>query len=607
MRRFHCHLATLPVRLVVLGALMLAVLSACAAPPPGAGPVRVPPAERHASPKAAAARTPITKNIASGVQTTVRASGAKSSAPALAKKAPAGTTLAAFTTDLFSGSGVCASCHLNLKDQSGADVSMPTMWRSTMMANAGRDPIWQAKVSSEVKRAPALKEVIEKKCTTCHMPIAETQIVADGGEVAALGNGFYNKANPLHEAAVEGISCTLCHQVQDKDFGKMEGFSGGYKVDAEAQRPERAIYGPFENPVGEVMQASTGFAPEYGEHMGTAEHCATCHNLYTPYIDAEGNVLGEFPEQTPFTEWQYSTFGKSGQSCQGCHMPQAQGGVRISITPTDLPERQPFYQHFFVGGNAYMLRILRDWGGSLGVTANKEHFDATLERVGEQLGERSATLALNDLRLSGDKLSATFEIVTLTGHKFPTSFPSRRAWLHVTVTDATGQVVFESGKHIADGSIVGNAADEDAAAYEPHYDLITAADEVQIYEPVMGDNEGKVTYQLLRGAQYLKDNRLLPAGADKATLPKDIAVYGEAAQDRTFVGGRDEVKYEVDVKGATGPFTVNAELLYEPLSFRFIQDLLADDTPEVKTFATVQKDADASAVVVATIEPAKTR
>lgn len=602
MRGSQTHRA---LRRLILLFVAAALLAACAAPPQAAAPN--PPAAPSQKSESAAAKSPITKDISTGVQTTGKAPGAKTSAPALVKKAPEGTALATFTTEHFAGSGLCASCHLNLKDQSGADVSMPTMWRSTMMANAGRDPVWQAKVSSEVKRAPALQEVIEKKCATCHMPIAETQTVADGGKVAALGNGFYNPANPLHEAAVEGVSCTLCHQVQDKDLGTMESFSGGYTVDAETARPDRVIYGPFENPVGELMQASVGFKPEFGSHVGTAEHCATCHNLSTPYVDDAGNVLGEFPEQTPYTEWQHSTFGKSNQSCQGCHMPQAQGGVRISITPPDLPERQPFYQHYFVGGNAYMLRILREWGGSLGVTADTAHFDATLARVAAQVGERSANLTLNDLNLSGDKLSATFEVDALTGHKFPASFPSRRAWLHVTVTDAAGKVVFESGKHNPDGSITGNAADEDATAYEPHYDVVTQADQVQIYEPIMGDHKGAVTYQLLRGAQYLKDNRLLPAGADKATLPKDIAVYGEAAQDRNFVGGRDEVTYEMDVKGATGPFTVNAELLYEPLSFRFIQDLLADDTPEVKTFAAMQGDADASALVVAKIEPAKTR
>ncbi|MCU0509917.1 MAG: cytochrome c family protein [Anaerolineae bacterium] len=584
--------------------LITLVLCAACAAPPQAGPVSEAETQKSERP---AEKATITKDIATGVKTTAKAGAAQADSVSLVKKPPEGTSLQTFTTADFAGSGVCASCHLNLKDQSGADVSMPTMWRSTMMANAGRDPIWQAKVSSEVKRAPALREVIEKKCTTCHMPIAETQVVAEGGKVVALGNGFYNTAHPLHDAAVEGVSCTLCHQVQGANFGTMESFSGGYKVDTSTEPPDRVIFGPFENPVGEVMQASTGFKPEFGSHMETAEHCATCHNLYTPYIDAEGNVLGEFPEQTPYTEWQYSTFGKSNQSCQGCHMPQAQGGVRIAITPPDLPERQPFYQHFFVGGNAYMLRILREWGGTLGVTADTEHFDATLERVGVQVGERSATLGLSGLDLTGDTLTAKFEVDVLTGHKFPASFPSRRAWLHVTVTDAAGKVVFESGKHNADGSIEGNAADEDAAAYEPHYDVITAADQVQIYEPIMGDNEGAVTYQLLRAAQYLKDNRLLPQGSDKATLPKDIAVYGEAADDRNFAGGRDEVTYEIDVKDAVGPFTVSAELLYEPLSFRFMQDLLADDTPEVKKFAALQKDADASALVVAATEPATTR
>ena len=89
-----------------------------------------------------------------------------------------------------------------------------------------------------------------------------------------------------------------------------------------------------------------------------------------------------------------------------------------------------------------------------------------------------------------------------------------------------------------DGSIQGNAADADPAAYEPHYDVITAADQVQIYEPIMGDTEGKVTYTLLRAATYLKDNRLLPGGADKAKLPPEIAVQGRGGRRRQLRGRR---------------------------------------------------------------------
>ena len=99
----------------------------------------------------------------------------------------------------------------------------------------------------------------------------------------------------------------------------------------------------------------------------------------------------------------------------------------------------------------------------------------------------------------------------------------------------------------------------------------------------MGDHEGQVTYTLLRAAQYLKDNRVLPAGAT-SNLPADIAVYGEAAGDANFSGGSDLVTYRLEVRDATGPFTVSAELLYEPLSYRFVADMLADGTELTERF-----------------------
>jgi hypothetical protein len=341
--------------------------------------------------------------------------------------------------------------------------------------------------------------------------------------------------------------------------------------------------------------------------MATAEECATCHNLYTPYVDAQGNVLGEFPEQTPYTEWQNSSFSASTTSCQSCHMPQAQGGVVISLVPGNLAPRRPFYQHFFVGGNAFMLQILADWGGELEVTADPAHFATTQARVADQIGKRAASLTLKSLDLKEDTLSAQLQVAPLTGHKFPTSFPSRRAWLHVTVTDAAGKAIFESGQRNPDGTIAGNAADTDATAFEPHYDVITQSDQVQIYEPIMGDNEGQVTYTLLRGAQYLKDNRLLPIGTDKVKLPADIAIYGEAVGDSNFVGGGDQITYQVDVQGATGPFTVSAELLYEPLSYQFVQDLLVDKTPLTERFGGYYGESDTAPLRVAAIDPVKTK
>ena len=345
----------------------------------------------------------------------------------------------------------------------------------------------------------------------------------------------------------------------------------------------------------------TGYLPVYGAHTEAAELCATCHNLYTPYVDAEGNVLGEFPEQTPYTEWENSGFGGS-VPCQGCHMPKAAGGVVISPMPGGLPLREPFFEHWFVGGNALMLQILADWGGELEVTADAAHFDATLARVVDQIGGRTAKLTVESLILDDGMLTASLKVATLAGHKFPTGFPSRRAWLHVTVTDGAGEAIWESGARNADGSISGNSADADPTAFEPHYDVITQPDQVQIYEPIMGDHEGQVTYTLLRAAQYLKDNRVLPAGADKAALPPDVAVYGEATGDANFTAGSDVVTYRVEVGETTGPYTVSAELLYEPLSYAFVMDMLVDGTELTERFGGYYREADGSPLVVAAVE-----
>jgi hypothetical protein len=350
------------------------------------------------------------------------------------------------------------------------------------------------------------------------------------------------------------------------------------------------------------MQMHSGYIPAFGEHMLSAEHCATCHNLYTPFVDSEGTILGEFPEQTPYTEWQHSEFGRQTQSCQSCHMPLADGAVKISQMPGRLAAREPFFQHYFVGGNTFMLEILANWGGDLEVSASQEEFRETIARAEEQLGKHTAELSVSDLSLTDDILSAEVEVRVSTGHKFPTSIPTRRAWLHVVVRDSSNQVIFESGKQKPDGSIQGNAADSDPLAYEPHYDVITQPDQVQIYEGIMQNSDGEVTYTLLRAGSYAKDNRLLPVGADKENLPADIAVYGLAAQDANFVGGSDLVRYQVETSGHEGPFTISVELLYETLSYRFVQDLLQDKTELTERFGAYWNSSDKTASIIDSLE-----
>ncbi|MFA5450826.1 MAG: multiheme c-type cytochrome [Dehalococcoidales bacterium] len=182
----------------------------------------------------------------------------------------AGLSLVEFSTEDFAGSGNCAVCHIDLEDQIGNYVSIGTHWRSTMMANAAKDPFWQAKVASEVARNPHLKEVIEEKCASCHMPMAYTQAEVRDGSAMIFDTGLANTSNPLNPAAMDGVSCTLCHQIVDPVLGK-------YTVDTSTEPPDRLIYGPYKDPEQSLMISTSQFTPVYGEYITNSVLCGTCH------------------------------------------------------------------------------------------------------------------------------------------------------------------------------------------------------------------------------------------------------------------------------------------------------------------------------------------
>jgi hypothetical protein len=453
----------------------------------------------------------------------------------------------------------CMACHERVTTAAGEDVSFGSLWRASIMANSSRDPYWQASVRRElIDHAPAQAD-IEDECSRCHMPMANERDRAAGGK----GRVFANLGDPL---AIDGVACSLCHQISRARLGQPTSFTGGFSIEAKGWP---TMYGPFDVEATQtsVMRSALGVVPVRGDHIRSSELCATCHTLYTTALDAASRRIGHFPEQVPYLEWLQSDY-RATRSCQDCHMPEVAGPQPISSV---APEpRDHLSRHDFRGANFFMLGMLDRQRNDLAVTAppaTLAHARTTTEQF---LARESARIEVT-ARRDGTAVIADVGIENLTGHKLPTAYPSRRAWLHVVVRDGGGRVVFESGRLRRDGSIEGNDNDEDARTFERHHTEIRSPEDVQIYEPILGTPAGEVTTGLLSTSRYLKDNRLLPRGFDKARAQPDTAVRGEAATDPDFLGGGDRVRYVVTV--GPGPVTIDAELLYQPIGFRWAHNL----------------------------------
>ncbi len=332
---------------------------------------------------------------------------------------------------IFSGSGNCADCHTGNGDVlslNGVDISPPTYWRSTMMANSSKDPLWRAMVSEEVNEFPALKDTIETLCTKCHAPMGYTEAVYEG-------HSFYSiaelRADPL---ANDGVSCSVCHQINPVNFGMQSSYSGNYVI-----TDDSLIYGPYQYPDTFFMQQFIGYTPTYEPRSKTSAMCATCHTLFTPTLDDLGNIVGDFPEQTPYLEWKNSIYPVQQINCQDCHSPKIFDPIDIATIPeSDTTHRTPFWKETFAGGNTLILRMLRDYPDTLQVTAETSHFDTTLSIAEKNLKDLSLNLYLDAVQ-ENDSLTVNVKIQNITGHKLPTGIPLRRMWIHLKAEDADNQ------------------------------------------------------------------------------------------------------------------------------------------------------------------------
>jgi hypothetical protein len=468
------------------------------------------------------------------------------------------------------------------------------------MANAARDPYWQASVRREaLEHAPAAA-AIESECATCHMPLQHAADKAAAHETPVFSRLPLLPAHEQDVAAADGVTCSVCHQAEPTGLGTPASYNGNLVI-AASGAATRPLFGPLpaEPRIVAIHKATSGLDLAESPHLRESGLCGSCHTLSTTTLDAAGKPVGSFPEQMPYLEWLASDFHDK-QTCQSCHMPAVDEPAPIATLGS--PARQGTRRHSFPGANFLLANLLDAHRDDLGTVATSAELSAAADEARTYLTSQAARISVSAPAVATGKLTFAVTVQNLAGHKLPTAFPSRRAWLHVIVADAAGRVVFESGHLNPDGSITGNLNDADPARFSPHYTSITAASQVQIFEPILGDAQGHVTTALLTATHYLKDNRILPAGFDKKTAPSEIAVQGAAAADPAFTAGSATTRYAIPLSAA-GQLHVTVELLYQPIGYRWAHNFDSIQAPEPQRFAGYYKAAaDHSAHILARAE-----
>ncbi|HNR56388.1 MAG TPA: multiheme c-type cytochrome [Flavobacteriales bacterium] len=508
-------------------------------------------------------------------------------------------TLPVLQSDHFWTSGRCAGCHgrdllglASIDPTTGNDVNVVDDWRSSLMANSARDPFFRAKLDHEVLVNPGHSDALSNKCLSCHAPLAMHEERISGRPPFTLA------MLDTSVLASDGVSCLACHMQRPGPTGHF--YSGDLHFDS------ARVYGPYFddqiNPA--IMQFFVGLTPGFGEHIVNSKVCAGCHTLITETVDLDGNLTGdEFVEQATYHEWQNSVYSANGTHCNTCHMPRIDGPVILAAEYAFLNGQTPFGMHHLAGGNVHMLEILKANSEELAIPATEEQFDSTIARSRRLLTHRTLNVLVQAEDRTTDTAFYTVHLENRAGHRFPSGYPSRRAFVRFVVRDVNGDTLFSSGMTDAIHEVIGHDA-----GYEPHHDVIRDGNEVQIYELVMGDVNGDVTTVLERAKDPLKDNRLVPLGFvtshpayDTTRLAGVVIMDPDFNRDasNTEGSGTDVIHYHVPLNGVVGGLHATAEVYYQSMPPGWNAEMLSFHSARIDSFRTMLSESDASPILIA--------
>ncbi len=418
----------------------------------------------------------------------------------------------------------CAGCH----------PRQTAEWKRSVMAHSAQSPLFQALeilIEEQVGRdaeCPGGAGILRAAdpATACNVRRTGTPLTGSGGELWCVNchapgenlraslpawDGRSARSStrlPLRDAlspeAMEGISCTFCHQVTGP-VHPGDAARGLYEGNPSWRSPvsgQRFLMRP-EDSAGRFGIANSGYALDPGaflvsrwkdavpggahaptpaaqrSHLRSSEFCGGCHDVRLFGTDVLGSLRGEHFKRlrNAYSEWVSWGEGEIRQgrtpaSCQDCHMsaygsacePSSDPSItdaacpsgmrRARVTPGTYPvsrlatgERSAVTTHYFTGVDVPLT----------------EGFDftfiddETLDAHGVPLGARqrrdlllSSTFRfeLPGARRFGDRLELPLVVENIgAGHRVPAGFSQEREiWVHLKVTDGNGRVVYEVGR-----------------------------------------------------------------------------------------------------------------------------------------------------------------
>ncbi|RMF85713.1 MAG: hypothetical protein D6744_00960 [Planctomycetota bacterium] len=446
----------------------------------------------------------------------------------------------------------CVLCH----SESAMGANDPTFsWSGGMMAQAARDPVFRAALAISNQDIAGSGEF----CLRCHAPSAWLE----GRSTPADGSA-------LSEEDLNGVSCALCHRLEDPRDAAAEAFAakrppapGNAMMVVD---PANVIRGPYGDDAAARMRPHM---VKKSEFLASSELCGTCHNVSNPTLAEDAarqppHAYGHI-ERT-YSEWLLSDFAKRGAAgtCQSCHYPPvAGGGVASRITSV---QREHFVTHGPTGGSTWVQDAT--WLVWNGKGMDRKALDAAKERA-RKLLRTAAKLELSRAENGRVRL----RIINQTGHKLPTGYPEgRRMWVRMRFLGADGGLIAELGRYgERDDTIFGKPV---------RVPTLLDADATRIYECLPGMSAERAaafgkqpgpSFHFVLNDVIVKDNRIPPVGFANAAF----AEHQCAPVGATYADGQhwDDVEFDVPA----GAARVEAHLVYQSVSWEYIKFLAEEN------------------------------